>query len=190
MDKTEKMYTVTVSCVLSAILIGFITKSVNDRSKRFDPAIVANTQQLKQKEIDTFKALSPQEHLKLATAAFKEEKYLEMDRHLSAVDISYPGVKELKKQYLAHVNEEIKANSDRASKEYKKLHKQQLAENKLKVPTLGMDSETLYECSWGIPDHINRTKTAFGTSEQWAYEGRGKLRCVYLENNVVTAIQD
>lgn len=40
--------------------------------------------------------------------------------------------------------------------------------------------------SWGRPDHVNRTITAFGRSEQWVY---GSERYVYFENDVVTSIQ-
>lgn len=81
-----------------------------------------------------------------------------------------------------------KAEAEKAYKAKRKLEK---ANNKLKSPEIDMDDNTLYECSWGIPDHINRTKTAFGESQQWVYEGKyGHTKYVYLKNGIVTAIQD
>jgi hypothetical protein len=39
------------------------------------------------------------------------------------------------------------------------------------------------------PDRINRTETATGTTEQWAYENGRNYMYLYLRNNIVTAIQ-
>jgi hypothetical protein len=50
-----------------------------------------------------------------------------------------------------------------------------------------MTAAEIKESNWGPPEEINRTITAFGTSEQWVYIG---YRYIYLENGVVTAIQD
>ncbi len=49
------------------------------------------------------------------------------------------------------------------------------------------DTETIVLEAWGKPKDINRTTTAYGTSEQWVYG----LGCyVYFKNGKVTAIQD
>lgn len=53
---------------------------------------------------------------------------------------------------------------------------------------IGMDRGAVLE-SWGTPDDINRTTTGRGTSEQLVYR-RGSARYVYIDNGVVTAIQD
>ena len=45
----------------------------------------------------------------------------------------------------------------------------------------------LVRTAWGEPEDVNRTITALGTSEQWVY---GIGRYVYLDDGVVTAIQD
>lgn len=45
------------------------------------------------------------------------------------------------------------------------------------------------EASWGRPSDINRTVSASGTREQWVY-GEYSRRYVYLDDGVVTAIQD
>lgn len=55
------------------------------------------------------------------------------------------------------------------------------------TPTIGMSSEEVKNSSWGKPKTINKTTTTYGTSEQWVYTGN---KYVYLENGVVTAIQE
>lgn len=54
-------------------------------------------------------------------------------------------------------------------------------------PQIGMTSNEVLNTYWGKPDKVNRTTTAYGTSEQWVY---GISKYVYLENGKVTAIQD
>jgi hypothetical protein len=42
--------------------------------------------------------------------------------------------------------------------------------------------------SWGAPNDINRTVTAYGTSEQWVYD---KMKTyLYFENGILTSWQD
>ena len=55
------------------------------------------------------------------------------------------------------------------------------------APCLGMTTEELRNSSWGDPEDINSTTTIYGVSEQWCYSG---YRYVYLENGIVTAIQE
>lgn len=55
------------------------------------------------------------------------------------------------------------------------------------APSLGMTTEELRNSSWGDPEDINSTTTIYGVSEQWCYSG---YRYVYLENGIVTAIQE
>jgi hypothetical protein len=51
-------------------------------------------------------------------------------------------------------------------------------------------------CTWGDPDDINTTSTRYGTSHQLVYEeyhGQtlgSTFRYVYVEDGVVTAVQD
>lgn len=54
-------------------------------------------------------------------------------------------------------------------------------------PAIGMTAEEVRESLWGSPEDINRTTTARGVSEQWVYSG---YKYVYLEDGIVTAIQD
>lgn len=54
-------------------------------------------------------------------------------------------------------------------------------------PEIGMSASEVKNSTWGNPDDINRTTTAFGVHEQWVYDYRGYI---YLDDGVVTAIQD
>lgn len=54
-------------------------------------------------------------------------------------------------------------------------------------PYLGMAREELELSSWGKPDDINKTTTENGVHEQWVYSNN---RYIYLDDGIVTAIQD
>jgi hypothetical protein len=51
---------------------------------------------------------------------------------------------------------------------------------------IGMTQEQA-KLAWGNPNHINRTITKFGVSEQWVY---GEHNYLYFENGVLTVIQN
>jgi hypothetical protein len=53
--------------------------------------------------------------------------------------------------------------------------------------TIGMTENQARASSWGHPQHINRTTTARGTSEQWVYGGRNYL---YFDNGVLVSIHN
>ena len=54
---------------------------------------------------------------------------------------------------------------------------------------VGMTADQV-RASWDKPDNVNRTETAFGTSEQWVYrKGNARTNYVYLNNGVVTTFQ-
>lgn len=61
------------------------------------------------------------------------------------------------------------------------------AEAKKTNPYIGMPRSELENSKWGNPKDINKTITAYGTSEQWVY-GNGNY--VYLDDGIVTAIQN
>ena len=52
---------------------------------------------------------------------------------------------------------------------------------------IGMTTQQVKECGWGVPNEINRTVTAKRVSEQWVYSGRSYL---YFDNGKLFAIQD
>jgi PBP1b-binding outer membrane lipoprotein LpoB len=61
-----------------------------------------------------------------------------------------------------------------------------------KEPSIGMTALELSNSRWGIPNNIINTTTGgpankTTASQKWVYSG---YRYVYLENNVVTAIQE
>lgn len=60
-------------------------------------------------------------------------------------------------------------------------------ELKNSIPKIGMTREEVIITKWGRPNKVNKTTTANGVSEQWVY---GSNRYVYLDNGIVTAIQD
>jgi rubrerythrin len=55
------------------------------------------------------------------------------------------------------------------------------------LPKIGMSEYEVRKTAWGNPSKINKTITANGTHEQWVYS---LSRYVYLDNGVVTAIQE
>lgn len=55
------------------------------------------------------------------------------------------------------------------------------------TPLIGMTADEVLASTWGEPEKINRTTTVYGVSEQWVYSGN---RYVYLDNGIVTAIQE
>lgn len=54
-------------------------------------------------------------------------------------------------------------------------------------PAIGMTAEQVRNSTWGSPDEINRTTTAYGIHEQWVYSN---YRYIYLDDGIVTAIKD
>ena len=58
---------------------------------------------------------------------------------------------------------------------------------KLKQPSIGMTKSEAENSTWGRPNKINKTTTAYGTHEQWVY-GNGKY--LYFDNGKLTSIQN
>ena len=54
-------------------------------------------------------------------------------------------------------------------------------------PRIGMTEDDLGESSWGQPEDVNTTTTAYGSHTQYCYSGN---KYVYVEDGVVTTIQD
>lgn len=52
--------------------------------------------------------------------------------------------------------------------------------------SIGMSKQDVYESAWGRPKRVNSTHNAYGTHEQWVYDG-GYL---YFENDKLTSIQN
>lgn len=58
------------------------------------------------------------------------------------------------------------------------------------IPTAGMVGSDVVITSWGKPIKINKTTTVYGVSEQWVYEIHGTRKYVYLEDGIVTGVQE
>ena len=54
-------------------------------------------------------------------------------------------------------------------------------------PKIGMTKTEVEKSTWGKPNKINRTRTSYGTHEQWCYNNN---KYIYFEDGIVTSIQD
>lgn len=59
--------------------------------------------------------------------------------------------------------------------------------SKMYPPKVGMTAQEVKDSQWGSPEKINKTTTAYTIHEQWVYSG---YRYIYLDNGIVTAIQN
>lgn len=57
-------------------------------------------------------------------------------------------------------------------------------------PTIGMTADEVRQSTWGEPSTINKTSTKYSVSEQWVYKSPSKNRYIYIEDGLVTAIQE
>ncbi|OBZ18921.1 hypothetical protein A8L34_05065 [Bacillus sp. FJAT-27264] len=71
--------------------------------------------------------------------------------------------------------------------EWRNKEKEAEIQRNKKPPHIGMTADELYESTWRSPKDINKTTNSYGTSEQWVY---GNGRYVYLDNGIVTSIQE
>lgn len=59
-----------------------------------------------------------------------------------------------------------------------------------KDPIIGMTTDEVRNSTWGNPSDINKTTTKYGVSEQWVYKFWDKHRYIYIEDGIVTTIQE
>ena len=57
-------------------------------------------------------------------------------------------------------------------------------------PAIGMTADEVLASTWGEPSDINRTTTQYGVSEQWVYKSGSEMKYIYLDDGIVTAIQE
>lgn len=57
-------------------------------------------------------------------------------------------------------------------------------------PVIGMTADEVKNSTWGEPSTVNKTTTKYGVSEQWVYKSSTKNRYIYLDDGIVTAIQE
>jgi hypothetical protein len=53
-----------------------------------------------------------------------------------------------------------------------------------------MTAAEVKNSTWGDPSDINKTTTKYGVREQWVYRSSSKTKYIYLEDGLVTAIQE
>lgn len=100
---------------------------------------------------------------------------------------------EINPGYNGILSKEIKEFADKYmnSQEWNYRYKTYLqATNQLpqdKEPSIGMTTDEVNNSTWGKPESKNKTTNASGTSEQWVYSN---YRYIYLDNGIVTSIQD
>ena len=63
-------------------------------------------------------------------------------------------------------------------------------QNKQVPPAIGMTAAQVRASTWGEPSDINRTTTQYGVSEQWVYNTYSGTKYIYLDDGIVTAIQE
>jgi hypothetical protein len=57
-------------------------------------------------------------------------------------------------------------------------------------PKIGMTADQVRASSWGEPREVNRTQRRNSTHEQWVYGYGYQHRYLYLDDGVLTTIQD
>lgn len=156
-----------------------VLKSIKEKNYLKYLDILVNVQNigedLHDKEIDTM------EHY-LDAKVYEQQGDIDsmISDDLSQIPLNYNGkikvqVNELRNKYRSHLVDYENAQADLKAYEDKA------------DPTVGMTAQELVDSKWGKPSDVNRTTTANGTFEQWIYGGN---RYVYLENGIVTGIQE
>jgi hypothetical protein len=84
-------------------------------------------------------------------------------------------------------NPDFRRAYERASEQVtKQAEAKARAMKKKEGVSIGMSQQDVLDSSWGRPRKINTTTNAYGSREQWVYDG-GYL---YFENGVLTSIQN
>ena len=86
-------------------------------------------------------------------------------------------------KFLITKNDRTIERFEALSLKYGKENAKLIIESKVRI---GWSSDMCRE-SWGKPDRINRTTTAWGVHEQWVY---GYNNYLYFEKGILTTIQN
>jgi len=100
---------------------------------------------------------------------------------------------ELQKKCIEKKNEIIVKDEELASEELTEylynsngMLSPNQTEAKIKGVKVGMTQQECLNSSWGEPEKVNKTTTAYGTKEQWVYDGN----YLYFEDGILTTIQN
>ncbi|HEY8804615.1 MAG TPA: hypothetical protein VIM42_05810 [Clostridium sp.] len=92
---------------------------------------------------------------------------------------------------IAEADAKTKAKAEADARAKAKADATALASADAKARTegvrIGMTTQECINSTWGRPDSINRTTTAYGISEQWVYNNTNYL---YFDNGILTNIQN
>lgn len=117
--------------------------------------------------------------------------YMALYNYASALEHEAKGDLDMMKYYLALISDDYDGPLSKEIKSKIVLRYDEISEKKkfinMKDPAIGMTAKEVENSTWGSPQDINKTTTASGVSEQWVYSG---YRYIYLENGIVTAIQE
>lgn len=117
-----------------------------------------------------------------AKAAFAKKDYEGAWRLMDHCDYLFKPETEEKKEFLTY----LFAYEKQMDAEKKVSDKAEKAAKKKEGVRIGMGQQDVLDSSWGRPNKVNKTTTAYGVREQWVYGG-GYL---YFENGVLTSIQN
>jgi len=86
------------------------------------------------------------------------------------------------------IDNDIEKAKKKATAEAAKWEKESKRRASLPGVSIGDSANhVIKNTSWGRPDSVNRTTTAYGTQEQWVYGSRNYL---YFTNGILTTIQN
>lgn len=137
-------------------------------------------------------------NLDLAKKYKQQKDYEKAIQYLSIASNTQPNNEEVNKLYneCSDAINKIKSDADAQAKaEQDAKDAQALVDEKAKAKTegvkIGMTQQQVLDSSWGKPDQINKTTTAYGTNEQWVYGyNSSKMNFLYFENGILTSIQN
>ena len=89
----------------------------------------------------------------------------------------------LKKELASKIKAEKVAKAEMAE-----LSKGIVCSNKKGYAAIGMTSKEVIVCGWGKPDRINKTTTAYGTTQQWVYRTRIEGYLYFDSNGILTSM--
>lgn len=101
-----------------------------------------------------------------------------------SLDKDFP---EAAKPHLALVPALEKSIEQQNAADEKRAASEERKKRKSEGVRIGMTQDEVLMSSWGRPEHINRTTTAYGTREQWVYGSRSYL---YFRDGVLESIQN
>lgn len=96
----------------------------------------------------------------------------------------------LNDRYLPYGDDEIKNANYFYNKHSESQTENEAINSSPYSPDIGMTADEIRNSTWGEPYEINKTTTKYGVSEQWVYKYYSDYRYIYLDDGIVTVIQE